>query len=553
MTLHRKATAALASAFSSLGLPSPGLPLVRAPRPEFGDLACTEALGLARSLGRNPREVGHSIAAALEGSPLFSRVAVEGAGYVNLTFSDASIDQAIRERIAGDMPAVRPGTVLVDFGGPNAAKDLHVGHLRSGVIGDTLMRIGRELGHRMSSDLHAGDWGLPMGMLLAELGDQMPPDTVEGLNALYVSASRKCDESQDALDAARAATVALQNEEPAAIAKWKVMASLSVQAALKVFGRLGIAFDHAMGESDARLFVEETERRLKRLLREDDGAQVVATEEGNLVFRKGDDGLTYAATDLATIVQRTYVPAPDLVLYVVDDRQSKHFRQVFEVARKALVPPTMALEHVGFGTVDGPGGKPLKTRDGGVPKLAHLLDAAVGACLRKLVERGVGPREAAESAEILGIGAVRFADLSTVRESGYAFDLAQMTSADGRTGPYLAYGVTRARGVVRKAVEAGYEIGAPVVGGDAHRRAVLMAICGYGDALLAAWERRAPHHLCNHALEVASAVNALYQARPVIRETDMAERASLLGVLDLAESHLTKVMSLLGVGVPERM
>lgn len=553
MTLIAKATEAFASAFRSIGASPQGLSLVRPPRPDLGDLACTEALGMARALGRNPRDLGVSVAAALEGrGDLFSRVAVEGPGYVNVTFSESAVEEAVRDLLAEPSPLAEPRTVLVDFGGPNAAKDLHVGHLRSGVIGDALMRIGAEIGHRMTSDLHAGDWGLPMGMLIAELDGRDPPDTVEGLNALYVAASTRCKEDEAALVKARAATVALQNEDPEAIAAWRAMASLSLAASLAVFARLGVRFEHAMGESDARLFIEETERRLGSRLVLDDGAWIVRTGNGNVVFRKGDDGITYAATDLATIVQRGFAPAPDLVLYVVDERQARHFRQVFEIARDCLAPG-MALEHVGFGTVNGADGRPLRTRDGGVPKLAALVDEAVEACRLRLVGRGIPEVEASAAAEILGVGAVRFADLATARESGYAFDPTQMTSAEGRTGPYLAYTVTRARNVVRKATESGFEVGAPRVGGDEARRAVLLALAGYPDALRAAWDRRAPHLLANHALDVAAAVNGLYQSRPVMREVDPGRRAELLGVLDLAETHMTRVMGLLGVGVPERM
>lgn len=550
MSLLEDATLAFRQAFADAGLPAPSVPLAASPNPSLGDLASSEALGLARKLGKPPREIAVGVAERLTGCGIFARIGVDGPGYVNVSFADEAIERAATTARA---PAAATGrTVLVDFGGPNVAKDLHVGHLRSGVIGDALMRIGAETGHDMVSDLHAGDWGLPVGMLIAELGDDSPPGSVEALNELYVRASTRCKADAAALEAAKAATVALQNEEPEAIAKWRCIAALSVASALAVFARLGIHFTHAMGESDSRLFVEETERRLAGALREDDGAQVVGTESGNVVFRKSDGGLTYAATDLATLVQRTYAPAPDEILYVVDARQAQHFRQIFEVARSRLIPEGMAVEHVSFGTVNGADGKPLRTRDGGVPKLSGLLDEAIEACADRLRARGVDDAAKA-SATALGIGAVRFADLATPRETGYAFDLAQMTSAEGRTGPYLAYSITRARGVVRKGAGAGHPIGAAKVAGSKARRALLLAVAGYPDALRSAWERRAPHLLCNHALEVAEATNALYQAGSVLREADESERAASLGAFDLAETHLTHVMRLLGIEVPERM
>lgn len=548
MSLYDTATQAFHAAFGNAGLPAPSVPLAPSPNPALGDLASSEPLALARRLGRPPRAIAVDVAKGLAGIPLFSRVGVDGPGYVNVAFADDAIEHAAARAREAFAPSGR--SVLVDFGGPNAAKDLHVGHLRSGVIGDALMRIGSALGHSMVSDLHAGDWGLPMGMLIARIGDGDAPTTVRALNALYVAAAAECNASPEAMEAAKAATVALQNEEPHAMAKWRAIASLSIGEALGVFARLGIHFTHAMGESDSRLFVEETERRLGAALRVDDGATIVDSDSGVLVFRKSDGGLTYAATDLATIVQRTYAPAPHDILYVVDARQAKHFRQVFDVARKCLLPADVHVEHVSFGTVNGADGKPLRTRDGGVPKLSALLDAAITSCAAKLAARGIEDDEASTT---LGIGAVRFADLSTVRETGYAFDLERMTSAEGRTGPYLAYSVTRARSVVRKATEAGHDVGRATVSGSPERRKLLLAVAGYRDALKSAWDRRAPHHLCNHALEVAEALNALYQARPVIRETDESERAALLGAFDLAESHLTHVLDLLGVGVPERM
>jgi arginyl-tRNA synthetase len=462
-------------------------------RSDLADRQCNAAIGLGRASGRNPMDVAGEIAMALSTHAEFAEVSVAKPGFVNMRLSDDFIAKMTEAQAASPNlsieQAARPERILIDFGGPNVAKPLHVGHLRSLVIGEALRRILSVCGHHVVSDVHLGDWGLQMGMLISALELRQPelpyfnpafegpyPDTppviLSDLESMYPDAAAACKADAQRMEAARKATAALQSGRPGYRMLWTHFRELSLTAQRRDFAELGAHFDLFEGESDADPLAAPmiADLEARSLAKESDGAIVieVAAEDSKeamppLLLAKADGAALYATTDLATILNRVSLLKAERILYVVDQRQKLHFEQVFRAAKLAGLAEGCQLEHIGFGTVNGKDGKPFKTRDGGVMQLSVLLAEATGKAAQRLEGSGhvasFEPDEKAALARKVGIAAVKFADLSSLRTSGYVFDSDRLVSFEGKTGPYLQYACVRISSILALAAERGLKPG----------------------------------------------------------------------------------------------
>jgi arginyl-tRNA synthetase len=575
---------ASASAFATLGLPTALARAQPSTRPDFGDFQCNAALALAREVGRSPRAVAEDIAGLLRQEAKFAAVDVAGPGFVNLTLAGSFLVASVRAMAAHaslGMPDTGRGRlVILDFGGPNVAKPLHVGHLRSLVLGESLRRIHGALGWRTLGDAHLGDWGLQMGMLSAAIrrrdpslayflgGTQEaipsnPPVTLDELERLYPEAAAACRSDPERMAEARADTVALQAGDPGLLALWRSLRALSLTSQVADFRELGVVFDALDGESDVRDAITPLVERLRAsgVARESDGALVVdvATQEDSfdvppLLLAKRDGAALYATTDLATLEARAMHEGLARVVYVVDQRQALHFEQVFRAAGKAGIAAGVELIHVGFGTVNGPGGRPFKTRDGGVARLTDLLDEAVAKAAERIEGSGYG-RELDAAGKLtlarrIGIGAVKFADLSGDRLSGYVFDVERLVAFEGRTGPYLQYACVRLRSLLAKAGDTAAEPGVPVADSE---RALVITCLGFGDVVSESVRLMQPGVLAEYAFGLAQRFSRFYAECPVLAEADPGVRASRLEFCVLTLRVLEQALTLLAIDVPDRM
>ena len=554
-------------------------------RPDLAPFQCNGALAAAKATKSNPRAIAEKIAARLKQEGIFSRVEIAGPGFLNLDLNDDALNTRAAELARAPEPCVSPAngkTVVIDFGGPNIAKPMHVGHLRSSIIGDCLQRLYRANGWRVVSDVHLGDWGLQMGQLISEIEiegiapDYFDPNQVgpypdespvsmEDLETLYPRASAACKADPARLEAARRATVDLQAGRPGYRALWRHFVTVSEAGLQREFGALGVKFDLWNGESSVDALIPPMIEDLKNrgLAGLSEGALVVEVARNDdkkplppLILVKSEGGVLYGTTDLATIIERVRAYDPDLILYVVDHRQHGHFEQVFRAAQKAGFSGKAGLEHVGYGTMNGADGKPFKTRAGGVMKLFDLIAMAKAEAEKRLAEAGIGEDFAAdEQAEIarkVGIGTIKFADLSNHRTTDYVFDLERFSKFEGKTGPYLQYAAVRIQSLLRKAREQGFEPGIPTIHSPEERRLVLQLL-SLTDLLAAAEAKRAPNMLCEYAFELAQNFSRFYGEHHILSEPDSGLRASRLGLCALVLAVLTGVLALLGIEIPERM
>lgn len=575
----------LAEAFAAAGYGEVAAVAEKSRRPEAGQFQCNTAMSMAKAARQAPVAIANAVAAKLEFP--FDRVTVAGPGFINFSLADeylAAQASAFQTDPRHGAPTLPSSRLMMDFGGPNVAKRMHVGHLRSSIIGDSLQRCCRFLGLDVTSDVHLGDWGLPMGMLVSEIrrlhpelpyfapgGPTGPVDdgiTVDLLNRWYPEAAARAKGSPEALEEAKQATTALQTGDPGLRALWRRMVDVSVASVRADLELMGVEFDLWEGESDVRDRLDGMLERLTAMgvAERSEGAIVVQVSREDdaepvppLLLLKGDGSVTYGATDVATIEHRVEERNPDAIWYIVDQRQRLHFVQVFRAAEKAgmVRDGRPALEHLGFGTVNGPDGKPFKTRSGEVMSLRDLLELTITEARNRLGEialtADITDEERETIARRIGLAAIKFADLRNHRQSDYIFDLAQFCSFEGKTGPYLCYSIVRARSVLAKASAAGFEAGAPVAPTSDEEREVILRLLDFGRAVLATYERRAPNALCEHAFELAQAFNAFYHEHHIIREEDEARRASLLALTRLVSDQLVLALGILGIEAPDRM
>ncbi|WP_372706904.1 arginine--tRNA ligase [Brevundimonas sp.] len=590
---------AVGAAFAAEGVDPALARVTPSDRPDLADFQSNGALAAAKALKANPRELAGRVAERLQGDARLSSVEVAGPGFINLKVADATLAARAAE-VANDVDhsgaalVADPRKVVIDFAGPNVAKPMHVGHLRSSIIGESLKRLYRFRGDTVWGDAHFGDWGFQMGLLIVAVGDEgtaaaflaegegpfptASPVTLEDLERLYPAAAAEAKSDPAFRDRARRATAELQGGRPGYRALWAHFVAVSRTALEREFGALGVTFDLWNGESDADPLLPEMIAHLERdgLLVEDDGARVVhVAKPGEMRKRKLADGsmieapspppllvissegsAMYGTTDLATILDRRKTIDPDLILYVVDERQAEHFEQVFRAAYLAGYAAEGSLDHLGFGTMNGPDGKPFKTRAGGVLKLHDLITMATDKARERLHEAKLGDdlpgAEFEDTARKVAVAALKFADLSNSRTTSYVFDLDRFMSFEGKTGPYLLYQAVRIKSLMRKAAEQGLTPGTIVIGEPAERDLV-MTLDAFSQAVAEAYDKRMPHVVAEHAFRLAQGFSKFYAACPVLIAPDAATKTSRLALSKAALDQLETALSLLGIDTPERM
>jgi arginyl-tRNA synthetase len=589
---------AVQAAFAAAGLPAELGRVTPSDRPDLADFQSNGALPAAKVAKRNPREVAAEIAARLEGDPRLASVEVAGPGFINLRLADTALAeraQAIAEdpRI-GAGAVVEPRRVLVDYGGPNVAKPMHVGHLRASIIGEAIKRLYRFRGDEVVGDAHFGDWGYQMGLLIGAVMDEQPAiaERIEALNArgaaptpdeeaeafaewealvsladldrLYPAAAAQGKTDEAYRNRARKLTAALQSRSPGYILLWKHFARVTRVALERDFHALGVDFDLWKGESDVEDLIDPMVAELdaKGLLVDDQGARIIrVNRQGDkrelppLLVVSSEGSAMYGTTDLATVLDRRRSFDPHLVLYVVDQRQADHFEIVFRAAYLAGYADEGALEHIGFGTMNGTDGKPFKTREGGVLKLNDLIEMTREKARERLHEAGLGedlePAAFEETAHKVAVAALKFADLQNFRGTSYVFDLDRFSSFEGKTGPYLLYQAVRVKSLLRKAADEGVQRGPIVVAEPAERDLVLL-LDAFDQALVDAYDKKAPNFIADHAYKLAQAFSKFYAACPILSATE-AVRSSRLTLAATTLRQLEQALDLLGVATPERM
>ncbi len=588
-------TAANAAVFSSLGLETKHADVRRSDRPDLGEFQCNGALAAAKAAGKKPPEIAQAAAAAWSATELAAAPTIAGPGFLNFNVTPAALSKRAQfvadDARAGANTVEHPRRVVVDYGGPNVAKGMHVGHLRASIIGESIKRIYRFRGDQVWGDAHFGDWGFQMGLVITALEDELggfddrakldarlEKLTLDQLEAIYPEYARRVKEGDIGVrDRARKATAALQGGSALHREIWKRMHDVSMAAQKRDFASLGVDFDLWLGESDADPLIPDMVKDLeaKGLLEEDQGARILRVAgPGEKKKKKLDDGTVvevespdpllvvssegsamYGTTDLATILQRVRDQSPDFIIYCVDQRQADHFEQVYRAAAKAGYIAREKLEHVGFGTMNGADGKPFKTRAGGVLKLGDLIGQAKDKARERLKENEIGADFSAEEFEAVAhnvaIAAIKFADLSNARTTSYIFDLDRFMSFEGKTGPYLLYQAVRIKSILRKAEEQGLSGGAISVE-HAAERTLALALDAFDGALAAAYEKKMPHFLAEHAYNLAQAFSGFYSHCPIL-PSEGAVRASRLALAAAALKQLTLTLDLLGIAVPERM
>jgi arginyl-tRNA synthetase len=585
--LAAELSAIASAAFAAEGLPVKFGRVQASDRPDLAQFQCNGALAAAKEIKANPRQIAQKIADRLKADPLFAKVEIAGPGFINLDVTDDALavrlgTMAKDERLGAPEDG-KGKTLVIDFGGPNVAKPMHVGHLRSAIIGDCLQRLFRANAWTVVSDVHLGDWGLQMGQLIGEIGRRglapvyfdagfkgpypdESPVTMDDLEEIYPAAAAACKADPERLEEARRATAELQSGRPGYVALWRHFVKVSERGLDREYSSLGVTFDLWNGEASVDPLIAPMIEDLKHrgLAVESQGALVVEVAEPSdkkemppLILLKSDGAVLYGTTDLATIVDRVKSYDPDLILYIVDQRQHGHFEQVFRAARKAHLGGKAELEHAGFGTMNGPDGKPFKTRAGGVMKLYDLIAMATQEAHTRLAEAGLAgdypPAERDEIARKVGIAALKFADLSNYRLTDYVFDLGRFTRFEGKTGPYLQYAAVRILSILGKAQAKDFTPAARAILHTPEERALILQLLALHDAMAAAENGRAPNVLCDYAFTLAQVFSRFYAEHHILSEKDDAVRAARLGLAGLTLVVLTKVLDILGIEIPQRM
>lgn len=575
-------TEIVSDAFDKCGYDSKLGAVTASDRLDLCQFQCNGAFAGAKLYKKAPFMIADDVAKVLQSEGIFSKVDVVKPGFLNLTLSDDYMLKLTKEieadKFCGVPQAENPQTIIIDYGGPNVAKPLHIGHLRSAIIGESLKRLARACGNTVYGDVHLGDWGLQIGLVIAELNERYPDwkcfsedfnadtDKVEPLSAellceVYPFASKKSKENEDFKAKAHTATFELQNGRAGYIALWKEILRVSIADLKDNYSKLDVDFDYWYGESDADKYIPELMKILedKKLSYESNGALVVDVELESdkapmppVIVRKSDNSSIYATTDLATIIQREKDFHPNKIWYVVDKRQELHFTQVFRCARRAeLVPAETELEFLGFGTMNGSDGKPYKTRDGGVMRLSDLIETVTNASLQRLENSSFVSEDDRESyARKLGMAAVKFGDLINHRSKDYIFDLDKFLSSEGKTGIYLLYTVSRINSIMKKAGDAKAEFTGIYT--DEERELMLKLIMT-GDVFNYAMDEKAPNYICENAYQLAVSFSRFYHENHIMDEKDEAKKSSWLALAKLVRTVIIKHLDILGIETVENM
>jgi len=592
MSLQSQLTDVFAQAFDAQGVDGAFGEVVVSQRPELADYQCNGALGAAKKAGRNPRELAEAVVASISEPGLIAELSIAGPGFINIIVTDSHLGTTISEMAASDRLGVsavtNPLTVIVDYGGPNMSKSLHVGHLRAAVIGESIKRLFRFLGHTTIGDIHMGDWGMPMGQLIVELEDRQPslpyfdaeydeeadgpyptesPVDLDDLSEMYPVITKRCADDPEVAERARLATFDLQNGRAGYLALWRHFRNVSVSEQRADFEALDVEFDVWYGEATVHDRLAPMVDRLTKegLARESNGAIVIdvarpddAKELPPLLLTRSDGSYLYSTTDLATVEMRVDAMDADVVLYVVDARQSLHFEQVFRAAKAAsIAPEDVDLEHIGFGTVNGPDGKPFKTREGGVLRLGDLIQLVTDGARAKLDDANIAAdypvEEREEIARQVGLAALKFGDLSNHRTSNYTFDLDRFVAFEGKTGPYLQYSAVRIKSILRKAADAGLSSGPILAPTKDAERKLMLRLVRLPEVLDRAAALRAPNVIAEYTYEVATDFSRFYEQCHILNETDSDRQSSWLSLVELTLASLDRLLDLLSIDVPDRM
>jgi len=551
-------------------------------RPDLGEYQCNGAMPAAKAYHKAPIQIAEAVAAQLRQHPAFSAVDAVKPGFLNLKLAPGYVadylNQMARSSRLGLEADPAPRTIVIDYGGPNVAKPLHVGHLRSAIIGESIKRIYRYFGNHVIGDIHMGDWGLQMGLIIAELRERQPelpyftpgktdgfpaeaPFTISELEEIYPAASAKSKTDEGFARKAHEATYQLQHGHPGYTALWKHIMAVSVADLKKNYEKLDVSFDVWYGESDAEPYIAPMLEDLKsrNLLTESDGALVIPVSQEDdkkeippCILVKSDGATLYATTDLATMVQREKLFHPDKLLYITDKRQSLHFEQVFRAARKSdIVRPETELQHIGFGTMNGKDGKPFKTREGGVMRLERLISEITEFVTEKIRENQIVAGDAVEeTAKRIAMAALKYGDLSNLATKDYIFDMDRFSAFEGNTGPYILYTIVRIKSILARY---GREATVILPPETVPEKDLMLSISRFADNLQIAYRDSAPNVICAYVYELAGAVNRFYHETRILTEEDEVRRAGYIALISLAKQVLEICIDLLGFSAPEKM
>lgn len=580
-------TGEMVQAFTEAGYDASYAKVSLSNRPDLCEYQCNGAMAAAKAYKKAPIMIAKDVVANLEKSKVFSQVAAVNPGFINLKLEDEFLAEYLRQMQADENLSVEkaehPRRIMIDYGGPNVAKPLHVGHLRSAIIGESIKRMGRLLGHEVIGDVHLGDWGLQMGLIITELKERKPelvyfddsyegeypqeaPFTISELEEIYPTASGKSKKDEAYQEEAMQATYLLQHGHRGYQAVLKHILEVSVTDLKKNYERLKVSFDLWKGESDAQPYIPQMveEMKQKGYARLDDGAWVVDVKEDSdtkeippCIILKSDGASLYTTTDLATIIDRMQHYHPDEIIYVVDKRQEMHFIQVFRCARKTgLVEEDTALKFLGFGTMNGKDGRPFKTREGGVMRLETLIQDINEEMFKKITENHeIDPAEARETAKLVGLAAIKYGDLSNQASKDYVFDVDRFTSFEGNTGPYILYTIVRIKSILNKYQAGGGKVGAHLIQSPSgeSEKALMLELSRFNSVMENAFEEIAPHKICSYIYDLSNEFNHFYHETRILTEEDEEKKAGWIQLLALTRDVLETCIDVLGFEAPEKM
>lgn len=556
-------------------------------RPDLCQYQCNGAMAGAKLYHKAPIMIANQVVESLQDNEMFESVEAVMPGFINIKLNSEFVAKYLNDMKEADKYGCEnkaPETIVIDYGGANVAKPLHVGHLRSAVIGESVKRIERFMGNKVISDVHLGDWGLQMGLIITELECRKPdlvyfdesytgeypeeaPFTISELEEIYPCASAKSKVDEEFKEKAHQATLKLQSGYAPYTAIWKHIMKVSVEDLKKNYGNLNVDFDLWKGESDAQPYIPGLIQDLidKKLAYESQGALVVDISKEDdtkelppCIVRKSDGAALYATSDLATIIQREQDYKPNHYIYVADKRQELHFTQVFRVSKKAnIVDENTKMEFLGFGTMNGKDGKPFKTRDGGVMRLESLIAQINKAVYDKIMEnRTVSEEEANNTAKIVGLAALKYGDLSNQASKDYIFDIDRFASFEGNTGPYILYTIVRIKSILEKyKAESGNEdVNFPVINTDnGSQMQLMLEVAKFNEIIENAAEELAPHKICSYVYDLSNAFNRFYHETKILAEEDQTKKAGYIALINLTINVLEQCVDLLGFSAPDRM
>lgn len=582
-----KITEVISEAFVSCGYDSKYGKTGISNRPDLCQYQCNGAMAASKEYKKAPFMIGDEVVAKLQDNPMFKMIECVKPGFINMTMSDEFIGDYVRNMASEDKFGCdcepKDDVIFIDYGGANVAKPLHIGHLRSAVIGESVKRICSFAGYKTVGDVHLGDWGLQMGLIIVELKERKPelpyfdesfegeypeeaPFTISELEEIYPCASGKSKEDEEYKKAAQTATLMLQSGHKGYTALWKHIINVSVADLKKNYDNLNVHFDLWKGESDAQPYINDMVEKFitDGIAYESQGAIVVdICEEGDskelppCIVRKSDGAANYETSDLATLIEREEVYSPMKYIYLADKRQDLHYTQFFRVAKKSgIVKPETELKFIGFGTMNGSDGKPFKTRQGGVLRLEYLIKEIEDAVYNKIMEnRTVEESEARQTAKIVGLAALKYGDLSNQASKDYIFDIDRFTSFEGDTGPYILYTIVRIKSILKKYEEQGGTFDSLVINNpdSESELSLMLELTKLSEVMEVAFKETAPHKICKYVYDLSNALNHFYHETKILAEADEAKKKGYIALIELTKNVLVTCIDVLGIEAPERM